>query len=315
MRFSVVVPAYNAAEMLEATVRSVLEQDFEDFEVVVSNDGSTDGTLAVARSLSESDSRVRVVTDENGGCAVARNRGFEAATGEFAVLLDSDDQLGPGYLARMSAFIDECPGFDIYSCNGIRVMSDNRTEPFLSGPAYSQQTSWTLADIILINRIYITAVLRRDLWERVGGFTAGLRYAEDYDFWLRALALRATQIYTPQRLGVYMERADGKSKNRIPHARAQIGIFTRLAEMPELSDKERRLCAEKIGLLGKRIERIELESRLQQGDYSGARSAYLRVQPAYNSQAMYAAGLALMLVSPRLYSAAFGARDARRAIS
>jgi hypothetical protein len=258
---------------------------------------------------------VRVVTAENGGCSAARNRGFEAATGEFAVLLDSDDQLGPGYLSRMSAFIDEHPGFDIYSCNGTRVMSDSRSEPFLSGPAYARQTSWTLEDIIIVNRIYITAVLRRDLWARMGGFTAGLRYAEDYDFWLRALAQGATQIYTPQRLGVYLERADGKSKNRIPHAQAQIGIFTSLAAMPELSDDARRLCAEKIGLLEKRIERIELEARLHRGDYSGARRSYLKVRSAYNSQAKYAAGLALMLLSPRAYSAAFGVRGARRTSS
>jgi hypothetical protein len=130
---------------------------------------------------------------------------------------------------------------------------------------------------------------------------------------LRALALDARHIYTPQRLGIYMERADGKSKNRIPHAQAQIGIFTELAAQPQISDLARRLCAEKIGLLRTRIERLELEARLQRGDYSSARGSYLKVRSAYNSQPKYALGLVLMLVSPRLYAAAFGARDARRA--
>lgn len=312
MRFSVVVPAYNASEMLEATVRSALVQDAGDFEVIISDDGSTDDTLELARRLAESDPRIRVVTAENGGCAVARNRAFEVATGEFCVLLDSDDQLAPGYLSAMSAFVDARPGFDIYSCNGTRVMSEALSEPFLAGPAYASETSWTLDDIIIVNHIFITAVVRRDLWARVGGYTAGLRYAEDYDFWLRALALGARQIYTPQRLGIYMERTGGKSKNRIPHAEAQIGVFTRLAAMPELNDKQRKLCADKVGLLETRIARIELESRLQQGQYAGARRAFLGVRSAYNSQGKYAVGLALMLVSPRLYAAAFGARDARR---
>jgi hypothetical protein len=312
MRFSVVVPAYNACEMLEATVRSALAQEYGDFEVIISDDGSTDDTLSLARSLAETDSRVRVVTAENGGCAAARNRAFEVAAGEFGVLLDSDDQLAPGYLSAMSAFIDARPGFDIYSCNGTRVMSDALSEPFLAGPAYVRETSWTLDDIVIVNRIYITAVVRRDLWARIGGYTAGLRYAEDYDFWLRALASGARQIYTPQRLGIYLERADGKSKNRIPHAQAQVGVFTRLAAMPELTDAQRKLCAEKISLLQTRIARIELEARLQDGQYAGARRAYLGVRSAYNSQAKYVAGLALMLASPRLYAAAFGARDARR---
>jgi hypothetical protein len=312
MRFSVVVPAYNACEMLEATVRSALAQEFGDFEVIISDDGSTDDTLGLARSLAQTDSRVRVVTGENGGCAAARNRAFEVATGQFGVLLDSDDQLAPGYLSAMSAFIDAQPGFDIYSCNGTRVMSDALSEPFLAGPAYVRETSWTLDDIVIVNRIYITAVVRRDLWARIGGYTAGLRYAEDYDFWLRALASGARQIYTPQRLGIYLERADGKSKNRIPHAQAQVGVFTRLAAMPELTEAQRKLCAEKISLLQTRIARIELEARLQDGQYAGARRTYLGVRSAYNSQAKYVAGLVLMLASPRLYAAAFGARDSRR---
>ena len=312
MRFSVVVPAYNASEVLEATVRSALEQDFDGFEVVISDDGSTDDTLLIARSLEVADPRVRVITSANEGCAVARNRAFEAARGEFGVLLDSDDQLAPGYLSAMSAFIDARPGFDIYSCNGTRVMSDGRSEPFLSGSMYGRETSWLLDDVIVVNRIYITAVVRRDLWARVGGYTPGLRYAEDYDFWLRSLALGARHIYTPKRLGIYAERADGKSKNRVPHAAAQIGIFTRLMAMPQLNDVQRELCAHKIDLLRTRIARIELETRLQKGEYAGARRAYLGVRSAYLSQPMYAAGLVLMLVSPRLYASFFSSRDARR---
>lgn len=315
MRFSVVVPAYNAAGTLETTVRSALEQGLDELEVVISDDGSTDETLAVARSLAAADSRVSVVTAENGGCAAARNRGFEAARGEYIVMLDSDDRLMADYLSAMSALIAARPGFDIYSCNGTRLMADGLSEPFLSGSAYSRETSWTLDDIIIVNHIYGTAVVRRDLWERVGGFTTGLRYAEDYDFWLRALALGARQIYTPQRLAVYMERVGGKSKQRMAHAETQIGIITRLASMPELNDTQRELCAKKLELIHTRIARLELEARLQRGQYAGARREYLGVRSAYNSQAMYAAGLALMLVSPRVYARVFRSRDARRKAS
>lgn len=312
MRFSVVVPSYNAAQTIEATVGSVLAQDYPDFEVVISNDGSTDCTLRISRALAMGDPRIRVVSDENAGCAAARNRGFACARGEFCVMLDSDDLLEPTYLSAMSAFIDERPDFDIYSCNGTRSMADGRTEPFLSGPAYARETTWTLDDIMIVNRIYGTAVVRRALWERVGGFTAGLRFAEDYDFWLRSLAKGARHVYTPQRLAIYLERAGGKSKNRIPHARTQIDIFTRLAEMSEITDAQRATCARKIGMLEKRIARVELETRLQAGEYADARRTYLRVRPAYNSQVLYAAGLVLMLVSPRLYASVFSSRDARR---
>jgi glycosyltransferase involved in cell wall biosynthesis len=311
-RFSVIIPAYNAADALEQTVDSVLAQEFGALEVIVSDDGSKDATLEVAHRLAEKDSRIRVVTGENGGCSVARNRGFEAATGEFCVLLDAEDMLKPHYLSRMSTFIDACPGYDIYSCNGDRLMAEGRTEPFLRGPEYDAEKSWTLDELIPIDHIFIMATVRRSLWVRLGGFRCGLRYAEDYDFWLRALATGARQRFIPDRLGVYVESPTGKSKNRIPHAQGQIRIFEDLAQMPDLTDAQRALCRRKIADLRTRIERVELETRLQAGDYSNARAVYGRISAAYIDKRLYAIGWVAMMISPQLYARLFAARDAKR---
>ncbi len=312
VRFSVIIPAFNASESLETAVRSALGQHHDSFEVVISDDGSDDDTLAKARALAEEDARVSVLTGPNGGCSVARNRAVEAARGEFCVLLDVDDMLGPEYLERMSAFIDRQPGYDIYSCNGLRMMAGGRSEPFFSGPQYAQETSWTLEDIIPIDRIFIVATLRRTLYERIGGFKAGLRYAEDYDFWLRALAKGARHRFTPQVLATYVESATGKSKDRIPHAEAQIRIFADLAQMAELSAAQRDMCERKLADLRTRIERVRLEDRLRSGDFAGARKAYGRVSAAYLSKPMYAVGWIAMMISPRLYARLFAARSARR---
>ena len=315
MRFSVIIPAYNARDVLERTVRSALSQTYHDFEVVISDDGSPDDTLDVANALAKTDARIRVVTGLNGGCSVARNRGFEAATGEFCVLLDSDDMLKPDYLATMSAFIDERPGYDIYSCNGDRLMAEGRTEPFFSGPEYARETSWTLDDLIPVDRIFIMATVRRATHQRIGGFRSDLRYAEDYYFWLRALAQGARHRFTAQSLGTYVESASGKSKNRIPHAEAQIRIFEALAAMPELTDAQRALCARKLEGLHTRIRRVRLETRVVEGDYAGARGEYLRVADAYIDKRKYAMGLAAMMIIPRLYARLFAARKAKRAAS
>jgi glycosyltransferase involved in cell wall biosynthesis len=293
-------------------VRSALAQSLGSFEIIISDDGSSDDTLARARALAQTDPRIHVVTGPNGGCSVARNRGIEAASGEYCVLLDSDDRLDPGYLEEMSAFIDRCPGFDIYSCNGLRLMAEGRTEPFFGGPEYARETSWTLADLIPVDRIFIMATLRRDLHTRVGGFRSDLRYAEDYDFWLRSLALGATHRFTPQLLGTYLESPSGKSKHRIPHAEAQIRIFSDLAAMPELSARERSLCERKLADLRARIERVKLETRLQEGDFADARATYARLSAAYISKPMYAAGWVAMMLSPRLYARLFASRSARR---
>jgi glycosyltransferase involved in cell wall biosynthesis len=315
MRFSVIIPAYNARDVLERTVRSALAQTYHDFEVVISDDGSPDDTLEVANALAKRDSRVRVVTGLNGGCSVARNRGFEAARGEFCVLLDADDMLKPEYLATMSAFIDRCPGYDIYSCNGDRLMAEDRTEPFLGGAGYDRETSWTLDDLIPVDRIFIMAVIRRDTHARLGGFRDDLRYAEDYDFWLRALALGATHRFTPVSLGIYVESAAGKSKNRIPHAQAQIRIFEDLSAMPELSQAQRAAAERKLDGLRTRIARVKLETRVLAGDYAGARGEYARVSGGYISRRKYAIGWVAMMLSPRLYARLFAVRDAKRSAS
>ena len=314
VRFSIIVPAYNAEADLESTVRSALEQTNPDLEVIISDDGSSDGTLAVANALARSDTRIRVVTGENGGCSVARNRGFSVSRSEFCVLLDAGDRLCPEYLETMAGFIDARPGFDIYSCNGDRLMAGGRTEPFLSGAAYEVETSWTIDDLIPVDHIFIVAIVRRSMHERIGGFRSDLRYAEDYDFWLRALAQGAAHRFLPERLGVYFESPTGKSKNRIPHAEAQIRIFEDLAAMPQLTDEERALCAEKLTALRTRIRRVRLETRIQAGDYRGARAEYLRVRAAYLSLPLYLAGLLIMTISPRLYARAFALRDAARAV-
>jgi hypothetical protein len=312
VRFSIVIPAYNAADSLERTVASALVQRGASFEVIVSDDGSADQTLAVAQRLADADPRVRVTSAENGGCSAARNRGFELARGEFCVPLDSDDVLDEHYLEQMVAFIEANPGCDIYSCNGTRRLPTGAEEPFFEGPAYASETSWTLDDLIPEDRIFVMAAVRRELWKRLGGFRTTLRYAEDYDFWLRALAGGATHRYTPQRLATAVFRTTSKSKNLIPHAEAQIRMFEDLSAMRGIAGRQQALIAEKIAALRARIERVELEERLQRGDYSGARAAYRRLRPAYRSARLYAVGLAAMTLSPALYAKLFAARRAGR---
>jgi len=312
LRFSLITPAYNASQTLEATVASGLAQRHGDFEIVISDDGSTDDTLTLATSLARRDPRIRVVSGPNGGCSVARNRAFEAARGEFCVLLDSDDVLGPHYLERMSAFIDANPGFDLYSCNGTRRLPSGFEEPFFDGPTYARETSWTLDDLIPEDRIFVMAITRRDMWQRIGGFRSDLRYAEDYDYWLRALAAGATHRYLPERLATLVFRTDSKSKNLVPHAQAQIGMFADLAETYDLTSHQRELVGRKIASLHARIRRVELEDRLQRGEFAGARREYLSIRSAYLSRPAYLAGLAMMLVSPRLYAEASARRMASR---
>src|SRR5579859_34609 len=101
---SVVIPTYNGSQLLFETLQTVFAQTFRDFEVIVVNDGSTDDTPEMLRRFS---GRVRVISQENGGIGVARNRGIAEASGRYVALLDHDDLWMPEKLARQVQFLEE----------------------------------------------------------------------------------------------------------------------------------------------------------------------------------------------------------------
>ena len=113
MKVSVIIPCYNAGEYLEPCLRSVLAQTMRDFELLLIDDGSTDGSLAVAQEIAREDARVRVFHQENRGVCAARNRGLDEARGEFVTFVDGDDLLTSDALERMLAL---APGSDMVVC-------------------------------------------------------------------------------------------------------------------------------------------------------------------------------------------------------
>ncbi len=120
-RVSVVVPCYNYGRFVAEAIGSILAQTYQDFEVIVVDDGSTDNTPEVLRGIT--DPRVRVLRKENGGCASARNAGRELARGEFLTFLDADDLWRPTFLERQVAVLDAEP--EVSFCFTDMVRSSN----------------------------------------------------------------------------------------------------------------------------------------------------------------------------------------------
>ena len=101
VKISIIIPVYNAAEFIARAVGSILMQEFDDYEVILVNDGSTDDSASVCDGLAEQDMRVRVIHKENGGVSSARNVGLDAARGEFVMFVDADDAIRDGSLEHM----------------------------------------------------------------------------------------------------------------------------------------------------------------------------------------------------------------------
>lgn len=123
MKFSVIIPAYNAERGLRACLESVQQQTYTDFEAIVVDDGSSDETGKIAEAFANVDERFRYIRQDNQGVSTTRNRGLDAAQGEFVVFLDSDDRYDPGYLQAFSQMIESNPDCDNFWC-GYRIVDE-----------------------------------------------------------------------------------------------------------------------------------------------------------------------------------------------
>lgn len=214
---SVVIPTYNTAAFVGRALDSVLAQSWADHEVLVVDDGSTDGTAAVLAAYGE---RVRVLAQANAGPAAARNLGLRQARGRYVAFLDADDWWLPAKLVRQVELLDARPEIGFCS-TATRVVAQDGTPAgdwpcgvdgeqalletlFVRSAAVSGSTSGVLA--------------RRDLLLAAGGFDESLRGFEDPDLWIR-LAARAGYTCIDERLTVVVRTA-GSVSSHLPRMRA-----------------------------------------------------------------------------------------------
>ena len=177
---SVIIPAYNAANTLRETLDSLDRQDSRDFEVILVDDGSSDGTAEMARELLPGG---RVVSQPNGGPAAARNAGAAHAKGEWLAFLDADDVWLPWRLSTQLALAAEHPKVALW-CGRTAGMQEE-----VPKPRSRQWTELGLADFAVLNPVSTTTVLLRNAaFHAAGEFDERFRGPEDYDLWIRVAA-------------------------------------------------------------------------------------------------------------------------------
>lgn len=179
-KVSVIIPCYNLGAYLDEAVDSVLAQTFQDFEIIIVNDGSTDEfTNSLLSSYAKP--KTRVIRTTNQGLPAARNSGIREATGDYILPLDADDWIGPDYLAKAVQVLDADGQTGIVYCYGELFGARSGRIP---APAFS------LRGMLLSNLIFCSAFFRKGDWERVGGYNPNMRHGfEDWDFWLSILEL------------------------------------------------------------------------------------------------------------------------------
>ncbi len=183
-RVSVVVPVWNGERTLGATLDSVLAQTCRDFELLVIDDGSTDGTAALVAALADREPRVQLHRFENRGLAASRNRGIRLARGAFVAFVDADDLWKPARLERQLAALAAAPAAGLaYSLTDCINDAGQRLGPgshiVAEGRVYERLLAWNFLDS------GSSVLVRRAVFDAAGLFDESLQAAEDWDLWLR----------------------------------------------------------------------------------------------------------------------------------
>ncbi len=210
---SVVVPIYNAATHIAQTLRSVLNQSLDDWELIAVDDGSTDGSLAIVSRLFGDDPRIHLVTQPNAGVSVARNRGVALSRAPLIAFLDADDLWHPDKLLRHVDYHAHQAEVGV-SFARVEFLSPEGTPTGLL--AALPRASYRPVDFLCENPTNTTSnwVLRREVFSSVGGFVSDMSYSEDLEWLLRVACDGRWRISgLPQVLTYYRTSAGGLSSS------------------------------------------------------------------------------------------------------
>lgn len=202
---SVVIPLFNKASSIEHTLRTVQAQSYADFELVVVDDGSTDGSAGIVERFD--DTRIRLIRQKNAGVSAARNRGISEARGEYVAFLDADDVWKPAHLENIASLIHQYPQCRAWATSYINNLNGKDHPIILNKLPFEGETG------VLINYFEVCCCSHPPVWssaacvetsllKEIGGFPVGVTLGEDLLTWARisiktdwAFSRKATAIY------------------------------------------------------------------------------------------------------------------------
>jgi glycosyltransferase involved in cell wall biosynthesis len=215
---SVIIPVFNGAQHIQSAIESVLSQTFQDFELIVVDDGSTDDTDNI---LGNYGNRIKSIKQSNQGVANARNAGLKLATGKYIALLDSDDMWVPEKLEKSLEFLEK-GNFDWICTSRNKITekgekSERKIEP--ESGIYDSTGKMNNLEIGLFNLNYILAItssvlIKKSCFDIAGLFDGSLRICEDMDLWLRFKEAGLTGGYLDEPLTIKRSHALSLSKNK-----------------------------------------------------------------------------------------------------
>jgi glycosyltransferase involved in cell wall biosynthesis len=296
---SVIIPAYNVARYIGEALDSVFAQTFEDFEVIVVNDGSPD-TDELERALAPYRERIRYIEQENRGAAHARNTALRAARGRFVAFLDADDLWLPNYLTEQLNFIEGGDGYDFVYADAMQFGSPPYAgKTFMeTAPSAGEVNSESLI-AQTCNVITSGTLARRQSVVEAGLFDETLRRAHDFDLWLRLARGGARMAYQRKVLLRYRYHAEGLSGDGVSRVERELRVLEKVERDYELSGEERAALE---GRRARLLADLKLERGkrcLAEGDFAPAAAEFRAANSFFHSWKLRVV-LAWLRLAPRL---------------
>lgn len=266
---SVVIPAFNAEAFLGRAIKSVLAQSLPPVEILVVDDGSTDGTAKVAQTHNN---LLRYIYQKNAGVSAARNCGIQKASGEFMAFLDADDEWLPHYLESAMEVFQRYPFLKWFAAAyeerslEMRVVKrevTSKIEHLIGARGYLDDYFAASA----LGKVFWTGtfIIRKSVFDQVGLFDTNMQAGEDLDMWFR-IALCYPEIGYSTRVGaVYWRRYDSLSIKFQPDLRKSLSYYERHARM---AAEYSSIAAERYAPVFHRILLLQYIDGIKTGDYS-----------------------------------------------
>ena len=177
----VIMSVYNGEKYLPEAIESILDQTLDDFEFIIVNDGSTDGSSGILDSYSKQDTRIRIIrNDLNIGLTRSLNRALESAKGPYVARMDADDISSSGRLEKQVSFLEKHPDLGLAGCYAVVIDGSGATVKNVVMPE-------KVNELIRKRNYYLhgSIMVRTDIIRELGGYDEEMRYAQDYELWLR----------------------------------------------------------------------------------------------------------------------------------
>jgi glycosyltransferase involved in cell wall biosynthesis len=261
-KVSVIIPTYNCAQYLKNAIDSILGQTFQDFEIIVVDDGSTDKTKEEMAVYNKSVTRVRYIFQENRGAGAARNKGIGMAQGEYIAFLDADDVYMPEMLEKAMKFLADNTSSDIviteWYLSEAGLFATKKSKEHVTIEDFPENSEILFETLLKRSFLNVCMIAKRSDLEATGGFDESLYLGEDADLWRRIVKykLRIGIIHEP--LYVYRKRKNSiTTVLNMDNIIGQFSLFKKYEKEIWARENIRRYYSDVLWDLGRQAYRIK----------------------------------------------------------